>query len=201
MLHVVGECQATYAEPHLVLRPHRAAAPTDTSVQAAVAIEPDGPPPVFTITVPAGRWYALEVCTDLKLFDGARRGARRDSSFFASWTAGLLTSPRYRLPSDVWERFRGAKRLFYRILTSTRPDGWANPAVWPAQFADAPFITLGTTADRRTLTLVVAFRDTVTPVQVPQAPVRLRLDRPSDEIFDTVAILTSGVEIPIDVAR
>ena len=202
MLHVMGECRGTYAEAQLLLRPHRVPAPGDVFVRGPGSIDPAAPPPTFDVTVPAGRWYAIETTPDLRLFDPARRRLRRNATFFASWSTGLLTAPQFSLSRPAWDSFRTGERLFYRILTTARPDAWDGAEVWPAQFADAPFIRIGPPAiDARTLNLVVAFRDAVTPVEVPEAPLTLRLDRPSDEIYDTVAILTSAVDIPIDVAR
>jgi hypothetical protein len=85
-----------------------------------------GPPPRFQVRVGPGRYYAVELAAESSLFDTSDPAhERNDENFYASWSDGpLMQDAVYPLPEQVWDRLRNDERLYYRVLTSTRPDAW-----------------------------------------------------------------------------
>jgi hypothetical protein len=111
--------------------------------------------PSFLVRPGAGRYFAVEVAASAARFtpgaddaphaNGANDpGERGDDNarFFASWAAG---SPRangsngllrpglessgavaFTLPAAAWRALRNNNTLYYRVVSSDRPDGWVN---------------------------------------------------------------------------
>jgi hypothetical protein len=121
--------------------------PPDFAIVAPDAMLRSDPPPSFRVTVPAGRFHAIEVTTDPALFR-AGAGGRTADTFFATWAAGtLLESPNYSLPATTWQALRQAPALFYRLIVSDSRTGWTNvrKSVADADGASAPRIAIADT--------------------------------------------------------
>jgi subtilisin family serine protease len=117
------------------------------SIHTAKAKCRTGPPPTFSITVPAGRYFAVEVTSDPTLFPPSGSAARSPTTFFATWQAQqLLTGTTLVLPDDAWARLQAADKLFYRLWTSRAANAWVEPAcTTPDDQPDAaPFFYLAT---------------------------------------------------------
>jgi hypothetical protein len=108
----------------------------------------NGPTPVsFSVSVPAGHYFAVEVATDASLFNSAANGARRnDNNFYASWKVSpFRQGTSFTMPLDAWNRLRqGASQLYYRLWSTSSPTSWVNYQVTtPDSNAQAaPSITL-----------------------------------------------------------
>jgi hypothetical protein len=123
------------------------AAPSAPSpITAPLSIFSDEAPPVFQISIPSGRYYAVEVAIEADLFQAVQsQGRRTPDTFYATWeNSPFLSSPTYGLPQEVWNRLRRAQRLYYRLWVSDSRTGWVNHAtnIPDAQFSQAPFIAM-----------------------------------------------------------
>jgi hypothetical protein len=121
------------------------------SITAPASFPNDVSPLTFSVTVPTGRYYAVEVATDATLFDYQNNGARRTSNnFYASWQVQpFLTASRYpasfTIPSDAWNRLRqSASRLYYRVWCTDSSSAWVNAQVSTSDGAasSAPSVSL-----------------------------------------------------------
>jgi len=108
-----------------------------------------GDPPEFHVEPGRNPFYAVEVATDPQLLCHDHESERTDGNFFGSWaTEGLREAGKattYSLPLPVWEKFRNARRLYYRIVTSSTPSPtWTNVrcSTEDGDAPDAPWITL-----------------------------------------------------------
>ncbi|MCI0591575.1 MAG: caspase family protein [Gammaproteobacteria bacterium] len=118
----------------------------------APASFPNGASPLtFSVTVPTGRYYAVEVASDASLFDNQSNGSRRTSSnFYGSWQVRPFLSASsypasFALPSDAWNRLRqNASRLYYRVWCTESSSEWVNAQVSTSDGAasSAPSVTL-----------------------------------------------------------
>jgi len=89
-------------------------------------------PPIFTI-VPqenGNDYFAVQVGTRAALLKQAGEGQRTEDNFYGSYEEGRLLEvdgiSHYTLPDDTWARLRKADRLYYRVVTTSSPDGWTN---------------------------------------------------------------------------
>lgn len=108
--------------------------------------------PVFTIKSDSDCYFAVEVTIDPKLFDQKSNGHLRNAdNFFASWESEMRfcsnIGTTYTLPDYVWETFKTAQFIYYRILTTSSPepeDGWVDfrTSLGDAQAESAPWIEL-----------------------------------------------------------
>jgi metacaspase-1 len=101
----------------------------------------------FTVSVPAGRFYAVEIATQASLFNSALSGSQRtDNNFYASWKAlPYLQGSSFPMPADAWNRLRqGASNLYYRLWCTESPNSWVNQqvSVSDANAASAPGVEL-----------------------------------------------------------
>ncbi|MES2462220.1 MAG: D-Ala-D-Ala carboxypeptidase family metallohydrolase, partial [Armatimonadota bacterium] len=109
-----------------------------------------GDSPTFMIKPGKNRYIAIEVvAADPNLFLREKSGAARtDRNAYGSWVDGLIEADgalKYQLPTAVWERMRGAERLYYRAMsTSERDREWPDLRTsTPDSLAEtAPSITL-----------------------------------------------------------
>ncbi|MDB5843174.1 MAG: peptidase caspase catalytic subunit p20 [Polaromonas sp.] len=93
----------------------------------------NGTTPVsFSVSVPSGHYFAVEVATDAGLFNStANGGQRNDGNFYASWkVAPFRQGTSFTVPLDAWNRLRqGASRLYYRLWCTASPTAWVNQQV------------------------------------------------------------------------
>lgn len=106
-------------------------APDDTSlaIDGPGTVPRGAAPPTFSVHVADDRYFAVEVAAEAELFDTSDVGhVRSDSNFYGSWSDTALMqgeAAEYRLPPTVWSRLRqDSTRLYYRVLSSRRPDAW-----------------------------------------------------------------------------
>lgn len=119
----------------------------------APASFPNGTSPLtFSVTIPTGRYYAVEVTTEASLFDYRTNGSRRTNrNFYASWQVRPFLSASsyptsFALPSDVWNLLRqNASRLYYRVWCTDSSSDWVNAQVSVSDNAasSAPSVSLG----------------------------------------------------------
>ncbi len=108
----------------------------------------DDEAPTFYVDPGRNNYYAVEVASYPDLFDRQYQAERTPDNFYASWAVeGLREAPgvtTFTLPEDVWERLRGAGRLYYRVVTSSTATGWGNVdgSTPDRQAAEAPWIEL-----------------------------------------------------------
>ena len=103
---------------------------TGPSVVADVEGRGDGGPPRFRVETGRNPYWALEIAADASLFDHRNASLRDDSNFWTSGEEGHLALRRettMTLPRPVWDTFRRAERLFYRIWTSRSRTDWDRP--------------------------------------------------------------------------
>jgi len=80
----------------------------------------DWGPPVFSVDLSPGTYYAVEVAISP---DSLVK--RTPAEFYASWAhSNLLRTPSFILPAEVWERLKTASRLYYRMRPSSHPTTW-----------------------------------------------------------------------------
>jgi hypothetical protein len=104
-----------------------------------------GSPPVFAISPGINPYYAVEAATAAYLFDWDGYGNERtEDNFYGSWSdTALMTDSEYTLPIHIWERLSAsANVLYYRVLTSSDPDGWEDVEISTAdeEATSAPYI-------------------------------------------------------------
>jgi hypothetical protein len=124
-----------------------ASGPRRAAIQGPPTAAREDAGPVWSVSLPQNPplFYAVEMATDPSLFARANSANRTADNYFASWTAEMLIAdPEYRLPADVWDRLKYARRLFYRMITSESATSWVNPTatVSETDAANAPFIEL-----------------------------------------------------------
>lgn len=170
------------------------------AIQGPARAAPSDPAPVFDVMPGEGRYFAVEIATEPYLFDRLDHEQERDEhNFYASWTSGLQSGTAYRLPVSAWTRLREADRLYYRLLTSTRPDRWADfEASTPdAEAYAAPWIQIERTTlpeERTPATRTVAARPTITGPEFHDPagpPPRLTVD-PGGRRFFAVEVATAA---------
>lgn len=86
-------------------------------------------PLTFSVSVPSGHYFAVEIATDASLFNSSANGAQRnDSNFYASWKVSpFRQGSSFMMPLDAWNRLRqGASRLYYRLWCTSSPTSWVN---------------------------------------------------------------------------
>jgi subtilisin family serine protease len=120
-------------------------APRQPSIIGPATADRENDPPQFEIDPGGGNaiFYAVEVAASAQLLDGVDH--TQDPSFYASWQdSPFLASNPYQLPDAVWERLRGADRLYYRAWFSSSGTQWRDTVVTTedANFADAPSMEL-----------------------------------------------------------
>jgi subtilisin family serine protease len=120
-------------------------APGQPSIIGPATADRDGDPPRFEVDPGSGNaiFYAVEIATSAQLLDGGDHSL--DSDFYGSWQdSPFQASSPYLLPPGVWERLRGADRLYYRAWFSSSNSEWRDTTVTSqdANFADAPSIEL-----------------------------------------------------------
>ncbi len=103
--------------------------------------------PTFSVSVPSGHFYAVEIATDASLFNSAVNGARRnDNNFYASWKVlPYQQGSSFTMPSDAWNRLRqSASSLYYRLWCTASSNSWVNQqvSVSDSNAASAPRMTL-----------------------------------------------------------
>ncbi|THJ19801.1 MAG: caspase family protein [Nitrospira sp. CG24D] len=89
-------------------------------------------PITFSVSVPSGHFFAVEVATDASLFNNAVNGSQRnDNNFYASWKVRpFLQGSPFTLPADAWNRLRqGASRLYYRLWCTASSTDWVSQQV------------------------------------------------------------------------
>lgn len=117
------------------------------SVHAPESIERSGGPPVFEVEAPY-RYRVLEIATRGQLFDWDAHGAERDNTnFYATWddpAVGRFESDTFAMPDAVWDRLRGASRLYYRVGNTSSRTGWVDYAVSTGDDdgARAPYLSI-----------------------------------------------------------
>ena len=99
------------------------------SISAPASYANGATPVSFSVSVPSGHYFAVEVATDASLFNSAANGGQRnDNNFYASWkVAPFRQGSSFTLPLDAWNRLRqGASRLYYRLWCTASPTAWVN---------------------------------------------------------------------------
>ena len=104
-------------------------------------------PITFSVSVPSGHYFAVEVASDASLFNSTANGAQRnDNNFYASWkVTPFRQGSSFTMPVDAWNRLRqGASSLYYRLWCTASPSSWVNYQVTTSDSnaAAAPSITL-----------------------------------------------------------
>lgn len=118
----------TIAVPSTISTTPTTPSTTWPSIKGPPAVTRTAPPPSFTVNAGPGRYFAVEVSVSADLFDIANHGNERSfNNFYGSWSdSALMQGSSYTLPSSVWQRLRGSNRLYYRICSTTNPNGWDN---------------------------------------------------------------------------
>jgi subtilisin family serine protease/uncharacterized protein YcbK (DUF882 family) len=105
--------------------------------------------PSFRVTTPHSHpYYAIEIAEAPFLMLPENAEKRDDGNFFASWvTQGLQRSQGftvYYMDTEVWNRFRGKEKLFYRVLASQEKEDWVTPIATTTNrnINEAPWISL-----------------------------------------------------------
>ena len=103
-------------------------APVIAEIAGPGALSPNDPPPRFEITLPHGKYYAVEVATESRLFRAGRdANDRNENNFFATWQhSNFLSASSFHLPLATWNVFKTANKLYYRMWVNGRPDRWEN---------------------------------------------------------------------------
>ena len=128
MLRIKGECTFPKAVGVTLRRPGSRI----PQVRGPAIVERSGNPPGFDVAIDPARFYALEVCTDPSLFQQRDTAGWTPDQTYATWADGpLLTAAHVALPADAWNRLKHADCLFYRLRTSSKPNGWADVEVSP----------------------------------------------------------------------
>jgi metacaspase-1 len=104
-------------------------------------------PLTFSVSVPSGHYFAVEVATDASLFNSTANGSQRnDNNFYASWKVSpFRQGTSFTMPSDAWNRLRqGASQLYYRLWCTASPTSWVNYQVTTSDSnaAAAPSVAL-----------------------------------------------------------
>lgn len=123
------------------------AAGTLALVEGPARVAPAGPPPRFSVALPEGRHYALELAARPALFDPLRSGAERTpETYYATWIDSMLRhEPEFVLPEEAWARLRGNGRLYYRMHLSSAADAWRDHEVTVPddRLEAAPYVVIG----------------------------------------------------------
>ena len=99
------------------------------SISAPSSFANGAAPFTFTVSVPSGQFFAVEVATDAGLFNSTANGGQRsDNNFYASWKVSpFRQGTSFTMPLDAWNRLRqGASTLYYRLWATTSPTAWVN---------------------------------------------------------------------------
>ncbi len=124
---------------------------TESAADMPMIIGPDAfdrnspEPPTFCVNSGAGRSWAVEFAERPALFDASQRS--EGGVFYATWDTGLFptqTRSEYQLEPQAWEALRFSEHLFYRVVTSDKPDSWnsVDTSFNPQDGGDPPFIDL-----------------------------------------------------------
>lgn len=208
-LHVQAECSAPDTDiVELTLQRHTPprGKRQGPAIRGPGYIARSGSPPVFSVRVPPGRYYCVELTTRMSLLDPGRpRSERPADAFYASWTDQKPSrSETFATPPRAWDRLRTGERLFYRLVLTDRPDGWLNAAAWPREWTRTPFLRITDerpSASDWDLPLVLVSRERPRQPDGPAARVSVRWAEAVADIYEAVSILTNDVTIPIEVAR
>jgi hypothetical protein len=110
--------------------------------------EPGGAPPTFRIIPDSPCYYAVELAVDPHLFAANNKPGLSIQRFYGSWTQGLelmkANGPTtYTVPASVWRAMKGARRLYYRVVTSSK-EYWTDVSSSTSVLdpRDIPFIDL-----------------------------------------------------------
>ena len=99
------------------------------SISAPSSFANGAAPFTFTVSVPSGQFFAVEVATDAGLFNSTANGGQRsDNNFYASWKVSpFRQGTSFTMPLDAWNRLRqGASTLYYRLWATSSPTAWVN---------------------------------------------------------------------------
>ena len=102
------------------------------SISAPASYTNGTTPITFSVSVPSGRFFAVEVANEASLFNNAANGSRRnDNNFYASWKViPYLQGSSFTMPADAWNRLRqGVSRLYYRLWSTASSTGWVSQQV------------------------------------------------------------------------
>lgn len=125
----------------------------DPSVSAPASWNDSATAPTFNVNRGSNPLYYVEVATDHNLFNYEVSGSlRNDSNFYATWNDAsinymLFSSPQYQLPQPIWEKFKTADYLYYRIGTTidTQWNGW-KITITDTDSSSAPYIEIAKVA-------------------------------------------------------
>jgi hypothetical protein len=78
------------------------------SISAPASFTNGATPVSFSVSVPLGHYFAVEVATEASLFNStANGGQRNDNNFYASWkVVPFRQGNSFTLPLDAWNRLR-----------------------------------------------------------------------------------------------
>lgn len=118
----------TVAAPSATSTTPTTPATTWPSIQGPPALSRTASPPSFTVNAGPNRYFVVEVAVSTELFDITNhRNDRNFNNFYGSWSdTPRMQGSSYTLPSSVWQRLRYDSRLYYRIGSTTNPQGWDN---------------------------------------------------------------------------
>jgi hypothetical protein len=201
MLHVSASCTGLSAGQSGELR-RSTAAPGAPSIVGPPALARSSPPPTFSVDPGQNPFYSVEVATRPELLDPA--APRTDAEFHGTWQVNtFLSAPTYTLDAAVWERLKGADRLYYQIVTSASEQGFVDPVPSTAasEVASAPFIAISDapapSGGTATLSLQLVVHGPAGVETADAVPVRYREEK-GDIKYDKVIIQPLGLEIPVE---
>lgn len=99
--------------------------------------------PVFQVNKGSNPYYYVELSTDNSLFTYGNTN-RNANNWFATW-GDRFTASTYQIPDAVWNKFKSADRIYYRIGSTSSPvGGWNDLKVsfLNDNYAAAPYIAL-----------------------------------------------------------
>lgn len=102
------------------------------SISGPSALANGANPITFSVVVPSGHFFAVEVATDPSLFNNAANGSQRnENNFYASWrVTPFLQGSSFTMPVDAWNRLRqGVSRLYYRLWCTASSTRWVSQQV------------------------------------------------------------------------
>ena len=117
------------------------------AISAPASFSNGATPLTFSVSVPSGQYFAVEVARDASLFNSTANGAQRnDNNFYASWKVSpFRQGSSFTMPGDAWNRLRqGAASLYYRLWCTASPTAWVNYQVTTrdSNAAAAPSVSL-----------------------------------------------------------
>ncbi len=202
VVRVQAEC--TFPTPGFTVELRRPGSRV-AQVRGPAIVSRAGPPPAFQVAAAPGRFFALEVTTDITFFEQTNPAGWTPDRTHATWQDGpLLAGSSVALPLEAWNRLKNADCLFYRIRTSSRQDGWSDVECTPppSEARSSPVVAVvaaltGLTDPDRLVLFRLAFPPSGGSVG-DSTTVRATYVERTDEAFSRVTILPDRTTVEFE---